>query len=103
MTPKVTNSQASAGPERVLTQAERDAEDAKLARARVSGAMRRGRCKQCGARQFQICVTDPPADHMGRWVDAYAEGRITKSELADIIGGLRVIQATQLVSARRSA
>ncbi len=85
---------------RQLSPAERAEEDARLARARVLGAVRNRRCTQCGAAACAPCSVRPPADCLLRWLRAYAEHRISRDDLIAAISGLVVVTVAELVPER---
>jgi hypothetical protein len=85
---------------RVLTQAEHADEAARLARARIGGAVRRKRCGQCGAGAYGPCSVRPAGDCLARYLTGYADGRISRGDLIGAISGLVVITTVQLVEER---
>lgn len=85
--------------ERAATAAELAGHAARMERARPATAVRRGVCQVCGARRYGPCQVTPPADHLGRWLDAYAQGRITKADLIGAVGGVTIVTHRELVAA----
>ena len=66
-------------------------------------AVRRRRCELCQARLGQPCQTQPPGDHLSRWLAAYRAGDISRDELAQIFSRLVVVTKWQLVPDRSAA
>ena len=77
--------------ERTLTEAERAAESARLARLGVVGRVRRAACPLCGARAYGPCQVRPAADHLARWLAAYTARRITRDQITAEVVRLVVV------------
>ena len=85
---------------RKQTEAERTDESARMARARVTGGVRRQACPQCGTSPYGPCSASPPGDCLARWLRAFALCKITREDLINAVRGLVVISAAQLVEER---
>ena len=85
---------------RALTQAGRTDEAARMAHARLTGAVRWAPCQFCNGGACGPCQIWPPADHLARWLAAEAAGRISRADLADAISGLDILAAQVLVTGR---
>ena len=86
--------------ERTLTEAERAAESARLARLGVVGAVRRVACPLCGARAYGPCRLRPPGDHLARWLAAYAARRITRDQITAEVVRLVVVTKWCVIAER---
>lgn len=56
-------------------------------------------CSLCYAPAGAPCRSDPDRDHLGRYCEAEANGKITRPQLAVIVDGLAVIAVRLLVEA----
>ena len=84
-------------PARTLSATEQADETRRLARARLLGAVRWRQCPICGTGPYSPCQLIPAADHLGRWLAAYETGKLTRAEMAEVVGGLVVITAAELI------
>jgi hypothetical protein len=58
----------------------------------------RGRqCPLCGARPHRPCQRKPPGDHLGRYLDAYTAGQLTRAYMAMVLGELVVIHRAAMI------
>lgn len=90
----------TAAAARTLSDTERADEVMRMARALLLGAVRWRQCPVCGIGAYSPCQLRPAADHLGRWLATYEAGKITRANLAAVIGGLVVIAAAELVEER---
>lgn len=91
---------SAAIPARTLSPAARADETLRLAPGRLLGAVRWRHCPVCGTGPYTPCQLIPAADHLGRWLAAYAAGKLTRADMAEVIGGLVVITAASLIEER---
>lgn len=66
--------------------------------APAPAGVRQVSCPLCWARPAEPCQQYyPPGNHMARWLAACAAGRVTRSQLAAVIGRLTVVTRRVIV------
>jgi hypothetical protein len=60
-------------------------------------------CGLCWAAPGTPCQSEPEADHLARWLSALTLGRVTRDDVAAVIGRLVVITKWAIVPAEASA
>lgn len=78
-----------------LTRARQEAEQRLLTGPQLE--VRRTFCSMCWAPPLSSCQRYPRGDHLQRWCDAAAAGRISKDELAATVSLLVIVKASQVI------
>jgi hypothetical protein len=63
----------------------------------IEQAARLRRCPICDTRPGTPCQAKPAADHLGRFLDAYTAGQLSREYLSAVVGELVVITTAQLI------
>jgi hypothetical protein len=56
------------------------------------------RCPICDTPPGTPCQAKPAADHLGRFLDAYTAGQLSREYLSAVVGKLVVITTAQLIT-----
>jgi hypothetical protein len=56
-------------------------------------------CSLCWAASGTPCQQSPEADHLARYLDAYANGKISRKDMTAVFAAAEVITAYRLVTA----
>jgi hypothetical protein len=75
--------------------------DTPIIRDRTRGPVAAARvlpCPLCWAASGTPCQRDPEADHLARYLDAYANGAISRRDMAAVFDAAEIISKWRLVS-----